>query len=220
MSRELIAGNGEGGYVLSETGRAFLKRLLAGSDGFSAQHQTRAAATIEDGKGAYDQIVINLDESPLATFRQRKGRDGRPLINGAEFAAGERFRSDYSRAGIMPRVTANWTASVARSRRDGGAGGVGELTAAAIDARRRVDRAIAAVGPELAGTLIDFCCFLKGIEEIERTRQWPTRSAKLVLRLALSSLARHYGLTASARGAGSDGTIRHWGSEDYRPTVD
>jgi hypothetical protein len=141
------------------------------------------------------------------------------LIDGAEFEAGERFRSDYERAGIMPRVTANWTASVSRGRRDGGAGGMAELTEAAIDARRRVDRAIAAVGPELAGILVDFCCFLKGIEEIERTRQWPTRSAKLVLRIALAGLARHYGLATQVRGAAS-GAIRHWGSADYRPTIE
>jgi hypothetical protein len=219
LSRELIAA-GEGGYVISPTGRAFLRRLLAGGDGFAAQHQTRAAADLVYEEGRSRPVTVNLDESPLVALRHRKGRDGRPLIDAAEFAAGERFRADYSRAQIMPRVTANWTASVARGRRDGGAGGMAELTGAAIDARRRVDRAVEAIGPELAGTLIDFCCFLKGIEEIERSRQWPTRSAKLVLRLALAALARHYGLSPSARGNAGSGRIRHWGSADYRPTVD
>jgi hypothetical protein len=117
----------------------------------------------------------------------------------------------------MPRVTANWTASVAAGRRDG-AGGMAELTEAAIGARRRVEMALAAVGPEFAGILVDFCCFLKGLEEIERERTWPARSAKLVLRLGLSALARHYGLATSARGEGR-GRIVHWGAEDYRPSL-
>jgi hypothetical protein len=219
LSRELIARTVEGGFVLSGTGKAFLRRRLAGADGFAAQHQMRAPAAIREAGESIAAVVVNLDESPLAGLRARKGRDGRPLIEPAEFAAGERFRADYSRACIMPRVTANWTAAVAPGRRDGGAGGMAEFTGAVLDARRRVEAALTAVGPDFAGLLVDFCCFLKGIEEIERDRQWPTRSAKLVLRLALASLARHYGLSATAEGP-ERSRLRHWGTEDYRPTID
>ena len=103
-------------------------------------------------------------------------------------------------------------------RRD--AGGMADITDSALAARQRIERILDAVGPDFAGLLVDFCCFLKGIEEIERERQWPARSAKLVLRLGLASLARHYGLSPDARGSRGAGKVRHWGTDDYRPVVD
>jgi hypothetical protein len=172
-----------------------------------------------EGAGPGHRAIVNQDESPLAWLRSRKGRDGRPFIDAAAFAAGERLRADFTRGQMMPRVTANWTATVARGRRDG-SGGAAEFTEATLAARQRVKRAIEDAGPELAGLLIDFCCFLKGIEEIEKERQWPARSAKVVLKLALSVLARHYGLAPKARGLPRSMGVRHWGTDDYRPTID
>ncbi len=77
-------------------------------------------------------------------------------------------------------------------------------------------RALAAVGPELSGILIDVCCHLKGLEEAERAAGWPQRSGKVVLQLALTRLARHYGIGAPAPSPGA-AHVRHWGSDDYRP---
>jgi hypothetical protein len=62
------------------------------------------------------------------------------------------------------------------------------------DARARVSRAARALGPDLAGVALDVCCFGKGLEQVERDRHWPARSAKLMLRTALMALARHYGM--------------------------
>jgi hypothetical protein len=214
-----LAGEREARPVVTPAGIAWLRRHLAGGDdAFAAQHQARAEAVVEHDLFGRQQVTLNQDESPLAWLRRHKGKDGRPMVDAAEFTAGERLRSDYTRGQLMPRVTANWAASVAAGRRDGGAGGMAELTEAAIGARRRVEKALAAVGPEFAGVLVDFCCFLKGLEEIERERCWPARSAKLVIRLALSALARHYGLATSAAGRGH-GRILHWGTEDYRPSL-
>lgn len=67
--------------------------------------------------------------------------------------------------------------------------------------------------PELAGVAVDVCCFAKGLETVERKRQWPARSAKLMLRTALLVLARHYALPP----VGKSRSRHHWGAEDYRP---
>ena len=79
-------------------------------------------------------------------------------------------------------------------------------------------RAIEAVGPELAGLLIDICYELKGLEDAEKSHGWPQRSGKVVL--ALTRLARHYGLDVADETRRRGKGIRHWGSEDYRPTLD
>jgi len=92
-----------------------------------------------------------------------------------------------------------------------------------IAARERVRRALSAVGPDLAGVLIDVCCHLKGLEASEKASGWPQRSGKVILRIALGQLARHYGIA----GARADAEylndrpvrIRHWGTGDYRPQI-
>lgn len=197
---------------LSAAGRAKLKRVDAPLDPFIAQ-QAELAETVIEMDGVLASALVNLAESPLAQLARLKAKDGGPFLGEAECRAGERLRADYTRGQIMPRMSANWQAAVASGRRSGG---VAELTDAALAARQRVDRAIEAVGPELAGVLIDVCCFLKGLETVEREHCWPVRSAKIVLKAALGALARHYDPPAPAPGGKG---ILHWGARDYRPSI-
>lgn len=217
LARGLIGRDGQD-LRLTAQGRAWLRRSLGGEERYANQHRSLATAMIDHDAHGRQTVRVNTDESPLARLRRTRGRGGKPFIDDSEFAAGERLRSDYTRARLMPRVTANWSAAVAAGRRD--RGGMADLTDAAIAARQRVNRALGAVGPDFAGVLVDFCCFLKGIEEIEKERCWPARSAKLVIRLALASLARHYGLSKTARGPARARGVRHWGADGYRPAID
>jgi hypothetical protein len=82
-----------------------------------------------------------------------------------------------------------------------------------VAARQRVRQALAAVGAEFCDLLVDVCCFLKNLEDVERERRWPARSAKVVLQLGLDRLARHYGYGAQARGA-ARAPVRTWLAED------
>ncbi len=81
-------------------------------------------------------------------------------------------------------------------------------------------RALMAVGPEVSGVLVDICCELKGLEEAEQENGWPQRAGKVVLQIALTRLARHYGLIGDGAQRPARRSLRHWGSEDYRPTID
>ena len=156
---------------------------------------------------------FNDDESPRARLARRRGRDGAAFLTAEEVEAGERLRGHFTRGQLMPGISQRWDA---QPRGQGSRGG-GDVSDSAIDARRRVDAAIEAVGPELSGVLLDFCCFLKGLETIERERQWPVRSAKLLLKAGLGVLARHYGLDRPT--GHREGRIRRWGTADSRPTI-
>lgn len=215
LSSGLLAEVEPGRIAASPEAEAWLRRAGEPDLPFRAQHDPLARSALEGEPAA--SVLRNLDESPVAALARRVGRTGEAWLATDEVAAAERMRKDFEIAQLRPRITANWSASISTGRRTGD--GLTDLTDMALSARRRFDRAIEAVGPEFSGVLIDICCFLKGLELVERERQWPARSAKLVLRLALQRLARHYGLTATASGPQAARGAYHWGAEDYRPKI-
>lgn len=180
-----------------------------GIGAFRAQHLDLAQRCYPGPDGPI-AVTVNEGESPLAWLARRKGRDGRTLIEPVQLQAGERLRAEFTRAQLMPRITANWNASVSEGRR----GGLpANFTETVIAARQRVRHALEAVGPEFAGLLLDVCCFLKGLADVERERNWPPRSAKVVLQLGLDRLARHYGLGVQAQGRATP-QLRTWLADD------
>jgi hypothetical protein len=106
-----------------------------------------------------------------------------------------------------------------QGRRSGGGENAAAFTDLVIAAKERLARMLEAVGPEFAGLLLDVCCFLKGLEMFERERRWLSRTARIVLTLALDRLARHYGIELEARGP-ADARTRGWQAEGARPTMD
>lgn len=216
MARGGLVMERAGKLSLSDAGIAYVSRASTTGDPFQDQHRDLDEIRIETAAGA-EIATANFAESPLAQLARRKGKDGRPFLDEREWRAGERLRSDYTRGQLMPRMGANWVASVASGRRDGG-NSVADLTDAALASRQRVNLAIEAVGPELAGVLIDVCCFLKGLEQVETERGWPVRSAKIVLKTALGVLHRHYHPPVKRSCAVAERML-HWGADDYRPKI-
>jgi uncharacterized protein DUF6456 len=218
LSGDWLAWQGER-LVLTDVGHARLRRARAdGNDAFRVQHQVRTIAQREVG-GVRRPVIVNEGESPLGWLRSRKDRNGKKLIGDAQFEAGERLRSDYCFAHMNPRVTANWSAlaPAERSRR-GAPANAAALRDGVLAAKERVMRALMAVGPEISGVLVDICCELKGLEEAEKANGWPQRAGKVVLQIALTRLAKHYGLIAEARYRQRG--LRHWGEADFRPRID
>jgi hypothetical protein len=155
------------------------------------------------------------DTTLLWMFR-RKDKSGAGMIGPSAFAAGERLGADLTFAGMLPRVTMDWSGQMRANRSD--EGGRLNPTEAAMAARQRVNLALRAVGPEFSGLLFDLCGFCKGLEAIERDRGWPARSGKVVVKLALASLARHYGFDDVAMGR-KQGPMQVWAAPDARPNM-
>ena len=202
-------------YAIAPAGRAALRGMLRsprqrnavpGPDDFAdacpvdvpdadnpqaAQHrvwESRSVTDPEDGRRRRRRV--NLAESPLLVLARRRDGNGQPFLRPDLVAAGERLREDFELAQMGPRVTQNWdgfmTAGIDVSRSNAGYRGGSE------SARDRVAAALRDLGPGMGDIVLRVCCFLEGIEMTERRLGWSARSGKIVLRLALMRLQRHY----------------------------
>lgn len=207
-------GRGRGG------GSARQPRLAdPGADAFGDQHRLVRRPERPARRGS-NGPVLNEAESPLGWLRSRRDKNGEPLISEIQYQAGERLRVDFTIAQMSPRVTLSWDACAApgSNGRSGRRPDSLNVSETALAAKQRFMRALDAVGPELSGILVEVCCMSRGLEAAERSLGWPQRSAKLVLQIALTQIARHYGLIRD-RDPRRRTYIQHWGVDDYRPEV-
>ncbi len=132
-------------------------------------------------------VTVNLAESPLAWLHSRGHLSDRQLL------AGEKLRYDYEAACIGPRVTMSWeNLPISRNRR--GAPAPIQASERVLCAKDRFDGALSEVGRDLADIAWRVICAGEGVPVAERAMGWPTRSGKLVLRIALDRLADFYRL--------------------------
>jgi len=213
-----LRADGQGGWILADAGRSFLAaRAPAAADAAARRRKDTRRREIVDPDGLRRHVEVR-DESPLDWLARRKDRRGRPFLSPEEVAAGERLRRDYEMGRLNQKVTASWDAAFTASdrRRVRAAPRDGLNTSErAIAARQRLHAALAAVGPGLDDILLRVCCLSWGLEAAERELNWPRRSARLVLRIALERLAAHYGLKRRPRPAAT--RILGWGLPDHVP---
>ncbi|MEM7303328.1 MAG: DUF6456 domain-containing protein [Pseudomonadota bacterium] len=216
ISKELIGGC-DGNLHLTQPGRAHLKRSLSQVDEFGEQHRELGQRQIIVDNAPH-LVVVNSKESPLTRLMKLRSANGDTFLSKDEFEAGERFRSLYSRAGLLNGLSSNWSVTM-RSGSKGTSAKGSDPTDCALDARVKVNAAIQCAGPLLSGTIVDLCCHLKKFEQVERERRWPPRSAKHMLKAALSVLAPHFGISHKQSSDRSSSRIRHWAEEGYRPDI-
>ena len=223
-ARAWIVRKGPGLYRLTAAGHAAAAPDASPARGTVSSHRRQHGLVGEeqrDIEGIRRQVTADAAESPLAWLLRRRDRHGRPLIDETEFSAGERLRADFTVAGLSQRVTSSWDSTIASgaSGRSGGTFNALDLSTRAMDARERVSRALAAVGPGLAGILLEVCCLTNGLEAAERRLGLPQRAGKVVLQIALARLAEHYGPGRQPLPGSGPVRIRSWGSKDYRPAM-
>lgn len=201
----------DGTVAATPQASAFLRRaLLSRETGFQDQHR-EIAETVDAATGI--RYRVNRAESPLGAMARLKEKSGSAFLPPEALATGERLHADFTRAGLQPRLTMVYEPRLSATAKGAARNAAADLSDTALAARERVARAMEAIGPELCGVALDVCCFEKGLETVERERQWPVRSAKLMLRAALMALSRHY------QPAARDRATHRWGAEGFRPEL-
>ena len=181
-------------YHITAKGRAALGRMLA--------EEENAASGLRDGTAPLDdeaggdggagarRMRYGLADTPLAALARRQDRDGTRFLSPDLVRAGERLREDFELAQAGPRVAQNWDHFLSHVDEGGAASDVQGYGAEA--ARARLIGALRDLGPGLGDVVLRCCCYLEGLETAEKKMGWSARSGKIVLRIALYRLKRHY----------------------------
>ena len=140
-------------------------------------------ATRPPGRGRR-AVTVNLAESPL-TWLHARGH-----LTDRQYAAGERLRRDWEAAQLSPGITMRWDPVRVKGTADPGLSGSERQLAA----KARFDGALALAGSGLSDVLWRVVCAGEALAEAERALEWPVRSGKLVLKLALDRVADFYRL--------------------------
>ncbi len=190
----------DGGWRPSPFGRAVAEGrepavLLAETPGEAAREIMKETRPMEDGTPR--TFTVTQAESPLEWLARHRDARGNRYLTEEEVEAAHILRADYEKARFSPRVTMAWDATRTagdRRRHRGAPRDPAGMPDFVLEARKRLRRALAAIGPGLDEIVLEIVCLARGLEAAERRLGWPRRAGKLALKLALARLARHYGL--------------------------
>jgi len=185
-------------YFITSQGREELRRLTAEEEnrasGFrKTDHDKRNAShawDLREDMGGGSRYMVT--ESPLIGLARRKDRDGQQFLTKEQVAVGERLRQDYELGQVRFADAENWQADLKTVPE--------ELSKGAAAARMRFAAALDDLGPGLADVVLRCCCLLEGMEKAEKAMGWSSRSGKIVLRIALTRLIRHFAETQGEYG--------------------
>ncbi|MCF6325803.1 MAG: DUF6456 domain-containing protein [Devosiaceae bacterium] len=183
----------------SDAAAAWLRRQLSGGTGFGEQH--RQIEKTGDG------LCLNLRESALRILATKtKGKPAFLLPH--HLATANRVHALIMRTQMIQRTTMSYDPGRVGGKKSGSSVTF-DLADSAVDAKKQLAQLLDKLPLDCAGVIMDVCGFQKGLQLIETERQWPRRSAKLILRIGLEQLAEQFGLSNVATGAKSTGN-RSW----------
>lgn len=198
-------------YSITAAGRAALEEMLDGEapvepsgfaecqTPFADQHRKWGEKTLPDtDSGRPRRMRYNLAESPLTALARRRDKNGEIFLSDELVTVGERLREDFELAQMGTQVAQNWDKFLTGGR-SGFVAGSG-VADGPSRARKRVADALTDLGPGLSDVVLRCCCYLEGIETAEKKLGWSARSGKIVLRIALTRLKRHYDETVGPGG--------------------
>ncbi|MDV7144956.1 DUF6456 domain-containing protein [Tropicimonas sp. TH_r6] len=190
-------------YMITSAGRSALKRMLSEDRSeaggfaeapmpFGDQHREWGHKVVLDDEEPSKprRVRYNMAESPVVALSRRREKDGSPFLEPEMVVAAERLREDFELAQMGPRVAQNWERFLTAGARGGF--GASDPVSGTEGARDRVAKALEELGPGLGDMVLRCCCYLEGLEATEKRLGWSARSGKIVLRIALQRLARHY----------------------------
>ncbi len=198
-------------YGITAAGRAEVRRLMAESESRRASARGNAEDTdvidagdmfLAPARGQRSRKARSAGaESPLSVLARRKRGSGGAWLTPDLVAAGMRFRETWELAQIGGELTRDWGKLVAGRVSSGRASSAvaGHTATRRLEAEQGLSAAIRALGPDMAETVIMAVCREQGMEDIEDRLDYPARSGKIVLRIALATLQRHYAETGSEK---------------------
>ncbi|EBA17766.1 hypothetical protein RSK20926_18547 [Roseobacter sp. SK209-2-6] len=184
-------------YHITPLGRTVLNRLMA-------ERENRARSNIEqgfaEGQTPFERVQRNrqrerrcrygMGETPLDMLARLTDKTGSPYLQDVLVKAGKRLREDYELAQIGDHL--NQEQAYFSEAPDCGINNSIRPNPATEAAKKRAVSALQTLGPGLNDIALRCCCHLEGLETAERHLGWSARSGKVVLRIALMQLQKHY----------------------------
>ena len=166
-------------FHLTEAGLKLLARIEDTDSSKVESGEGRSSDPVSRGRLRYGQAI-----SPVHALARRRNKDGEPYISRRLVKQAERLREDYELALLESNAPIDWLVPFAQ---------------AYSGSQRRprpqpciVHAPLWWIWPRSWRCGARCCCRLEGLEAVEQTMGWSARSGKIVLRIALQRLARHY----------------------------
>ncbi|WP_424981821.1 DUF6456 domain-containing protein [Maritalea sp. S77] len=151
----------------------------------------QTAPIVSNAKRSGKQLPI-IGNGQLNRLCKSGGKQG-GLLTQDHILTASRLERLIERAMLTPQITRDYqqlSQTLGQSRGSGQA----DISDMAADARKELSQLYDQLPPDCINALVDLCGFGKGLQDVEASRNWPRRSAKLVAKIGLDQLGAIWGI--------------------------